>query len=114
MKPGSTDVLMLRCELSVLQVCYAKELKEGFVEYTEQVVKLMVPLLKFYFHDDILCPWCSHILKLVLHAVAEECGLYFLNWVTGAGSGSRVHAPASGVCPGPGTGVPHSDVALHV
>lgn len=38
----------------LLQVCYAKELKEGFVEYTEQVVKLMVPLLKFYFHDDIL------------------------------------------------------------
>lgn len=37
-----------------MQVCYAKELKEGFVEYTEQVVKLMVPLLKFYFHDDIL------------------------------------------------------------
>uniref|UniRef100_A0A8D0GHG6 Importin 5 n=1 Tax=Sphenodon punctatus TaxID=8508 RepID=A0A8D0GHG6_SPHPU len=35
-------------------VCYAKELKEGFVDYTEQVVKLMVPLLKFYFHDDIL------------------------------------------------------------
>lgn len=42
-----------------VQVCYAKELKEGFVEYTEQVVKLMVPLLKFYFHDDILfvCFW---------------------------------------------------------
>lgn len=40
--------------LSFSQVCYAKELKEGFVEYTEQVVKLMVPLLKFYFHDDIL------------------------------------------------------------
>lgn len=38
----------------MFQVCYAKELKEGFVEYTEQVVKLMVPLLKFYFHDDIL------------------------------------------------------------
>ncbi|KAK5847578.1 hypothetical protein PBY51_016695 [Eleginops maclovinus] len=34
-------------------VCYAKELKEGFVEYTEQVVKLMVPLLKFYFHDGV-------------------------------------------------------------
>ncbi|KAF7252792.1 Importin-5 [Varanus komodoensis] len=40
--------------LAEIQVCYAKELKEGFVEYTEQVVKLMVPLLKFYFHDDIL------------------------------------------------------------
>ncbi|XP_039601355.1 importin-5 [Polypterus senegalus] len=34
-------------------VCYAKELKERFVEYTEQVVKLMVPLLKFYFHDGV-------------------------------------------------------------
>ncbi|XP_018581489.1 importin-5 [Scleropages formosus] len=34
-------------------VCYAKELKEGFVDYTEQVVKLMVPLLKFYFHDGV-------------------------------------------------------------
>ena len=32
-------------------VCYARELKEGFAPYTEQVVKLMVPLLKFYFHD---------------------------------------------------------------
>eukprot|EP00061_Rhincodon_typus_P013909 g40577.t1 len=34
-------------------VCYAKELKEGFAEYTEQAVKLMVPLLKFYFHNGI-------------------------------------------------------------
>lgn len=34
-------------------MCYAKELKEGFVDYTEQVVKLMVPLLKFYFHDGV-------------------------------------------------------------
>uniref|UniRef100_A0A8C5LW63 Importin 5 n=1 Tax=Leptobrachium leishanense TaxID=445787 RepID=A0A8C5LW63_9ANUR len=34
-------------------VCYAKELKEGFADYTEQVVKLMVPLLKFYFHDGV-------------------------------------------------------------
>ena len=45
----------------LLQVCYAKELKEGFVEYTEQVVKLMVPLLKFYFHDDILSPLTSDL-----------------------------------------------------
>lgn len=34
-------------------VCYAKELKEGFVEYTEQVTQLMVPLFKFYFHDGV-------------------------------------------------------------
>ncbi|KAM9198032.1 LOW QUALITY PROTEIN: importin-5-like [Dugong dugon] len=34
-------------------VCHTKELKEGFVAYREQVVKLMVPLLKFYFHDGV-------------------------------------------------------------
>ncbi|XP_071539871.1 importin-5 [Panulirus ornatus] len=34
-------------------VCYARELKEGFADYTEQVVKLMVPMLKFYFHDGV-------------------------------------------------------------
>lgn len=34
-------------------VCYARELKEHFAEYTEEVVKLMVPMLKFYFHDGV-------------------------------------------------------------
>ena len=34
-------------------VCYARELKEHFVDYTEQTVKLMVPMLKFYFHDGV-------------------------------------------------------------
>ena len=32
-------------------VCYARELKEGFAEYAEEVVKIMVQHLKFYFHD---------------------------------------------------------------
>ena len=34
-------------------VCYARELKEHFADYTEQVVRLMVPMLKFYFHDGV-------------------------------------------------------------
>lgn len=38
------------CEMLV---CYARELKEGFADYAEEVVKLMVPMLKFYFHDDV-------------------------------------------------------------
>ena len=32
-------------------VCYARELKDGFGAYVEDVVKLMVAHLKFYFHD---------------------------------------------------------------
>ncbi|CAL1597860.1 unnamed protein product [Knipowitschia caucasica] len=46
-------------------VCYAKELKEGFMEYAEEVAKLMVPLLKFYFHDDILFTLISHLFTSV-------------------------------------------------
>jgi hypothetical protein len=34
-------------------VCYARELKEGFAAYTEDVVKIMVAHLKFYFHDGV-------------------------------------------------------------
>ncbi|CAG4963657.1 unnamed protein product [Parnassius apollo] len=34
-------------------VCYARELKEAFADYAEDVVKLMVPMLKFYFHDNV-------------------------------------------------------------
>ncbi|XP_058802795.1 importin-5 [Phymastichus coffea] len=38
------------CEMLV---CYARELKEGFADYAEDVVRLMVPMLKFYFHDGV-------------------------------------------------------------
>jgi len=34
-------------------VCYARELKEHFADYCEEVVRLMVPMLKFYFHDGV-------------------------------------------------------------
>ncbi|CAH1781938.1 unnamed protein product [Owenia fusiformis] len=34
-------------------VCYARELKEGFAAYAEQCVHIMIPLLKFYFHDGV-------------------------------------------------------------
>lgn len=36
------------CEMLV---CYARELKDGFANYAEEVVRLMVPMFKFYFHD---------------------------------------------------------------
>lgn len=38
------------CEMLV---CYARELKDGFADYAEEVVRLMVPMLKFYFHDGV-------------------------------------------------------------
>ncbi|XP_069889339.1 ran-binding protein 6 isoform X2 [Dipodomys merriami] len=48
-----TSGLEAKATACQMLVYYAKELKEGFVEYTDQVVKLMVPLLKFYFHDNV-------------------------------------------------------------
>ena len=32
-------------------VVYAKDLKEGFADYAEPVAKIMVPHLKFFFHE---------------------------------------------------------------
>ena len=46
-------------------VCYAKELGGQFEEYIEQVTKLMVPLLKFYFHDSVRCSAAQSIAPLV-------------------------------------------------
>ena len=37
----------------MMLVCYARELKESFANYAEETVKLMVPMLKFYFHDSV-------------------------------------------------------------
>ena len=34
-------------------VCYARELKGAFVNYVKETLEIMVPLLKFYFHDDV-------------------------------------------------------------
>lgn len=33
--------------------CYASELKEGFFPYVDQVTKLLVPLMRFYYHDGV-------------------------------------------------------------
>lgn len=34
-------------------VCYARELKEGFADYVDEVATIMLPLLKFYFNDEV-------------------------------------------------------------
>jgi hypothetical protein len=38
------------CEMLV---CYAREMGPAFVDYVEPVVELLLPLLKFYFHDGV-------------------------------------------------------------
>lgn len=49
-------------------VCYARELKEGFVDYVEQTAKIMLPLLKFYFHEDVRTA-AAESLPHLLHSI---------------------------------------------
>ena len=50
-------------------VCYAKELKEGFVNYVEETTKLMVPLLRFYFHEGLFGFVFDGLTKFISHQV---------------------------------------------
>ncbi|KAK9810031.1 hypothetical protein WJX72_003666 [[Myrmecia] bisecta] len=48
-----TSVLEEKATACNMLCCYADELKEGFYPYVEQVTHIMVPLLKFYFHEEV-------------------------------------------------------------
>lgn len=49
-KVAGLDDKATACEMLV---CYARELKHGFINYVEEATKILVPLLKFYFHEGV-------------------------------------------------------------
>ncbi|EEF36904.1 importin-5 [Ricinus communis] len=48
-----TSVLEEKATACNMLCCYADELKEGFFPWIDQVATTMVPLLKFYFHEEV-------------------------------------------------------------
>ncbi|KAL1918162.1 uncharacterized protein VTP21DRAFT_3428 [Calcarisporiella thermophila] len=48
-----TTVLEEKCTATEMLICYAKELGAGFQPYVETVLEIVLPLLKFYFHDGV-------------------------------------------------------------
>lgn len=50
--------------------CYAEELREGFLPYVQQVTDIMVPLLKFWFHEEVRRAAANIIPELLHSAVA--------------------------------------------
>lgn len=48
-----TSVLEEKATACNMLCCYADELKEGFYPWIGQVVPILVPLLKFYFHEEV-------------------------------------------------------------
>ncbi|GFY98998.1 ARM repeat superfamily protein [Actinidia rufa] len=49
-----TSVLEEKATACNMLCCYADELKEGFYPWIDQVAPTMVPLLKFYFHEETM------------------------------------------------------------
>lgn len=60
-------------------VCYARELKAAFADYVEPVTKLMVPLLKFYFHDGVRSAAADALPFLLEAAAASARGPEFVS-----------------------------------
>jgi len=48
-----TSVLEEKATACNMLCCYVDELKEGFLPFLQPVVETMVPLLDFYFHEDV-------------------------------------------------------------
>lgn len=52
-------------------VVYAKDLKEGFAEYAEPVAGIMIPHLKFFFHELVRAA-AAEILPHLLECVKSK------------------------------------------
>ena len=48
-----TSILEEKATACNMLCCYADELKEGFFPYVEEVCKIMIPMLSFFFHEDV-------------------------------------------------------------
>ncbi|KAL4539354.1 hypothetical protein Ndes2437B_g02265 [Nannochloris sp. 'desiccata'] len=48
-----TSLLEEKASACTMLCCYAYELKEGFFPYAEQVTQIMVPLLRYYFNEEV-------------------------------------------------------------
>ncbi|KNA22702.1 hypothetical protein SOVF_032190 [Spinacia oleracea] len=71
-----TSVLEEKATACNMLCCYADELKEGFYPWIDQVAPTLVPLLKFYFHEEVRRAAVSIMPELLLSAkLAVEKGL---------------------------------------
>ncbi|KAL9233007.1 hypothetical protein vseg_008053 [Gypsophila vaccaria] len=71
-----TSVLEEKATACNMLCCYADELKEGFFPWIDQVAGILVPLLKFYFHEEVRKAAVSAMPELLRSAkLAIEKGL---------------------------------------
>jgi hypothetical protein len=65
-----TSVLEEKATACAMLCCYLDELKEGFLPYVQPVADLMLPLLRFYFHEEVRRS-AVHCLPQLLSAAAR-------------------------------------------
>ncbi|KAL6511136.1 hypothetical protein OROGR_022260 [Orobanche gracilis] len=71
-----TSVLEEKATACNMICCYADELKEGFYPWIDQVAPTLVPLLKFYFHEEVRKAAVSAMPELLQSAkLAVEKGI---------------------------------------
>ncbi|GER50738.1 importin beta-3 [Striga asiatica] len=71
-----TSVLEEKATACNMLCCYADELKEGFFPWIDQVAPILVPLLKFYFHEEVRKAAVSAMPELLRSAkLAVEKGI---------------------------------------
>ncbi|KAI7993158.1 Importin-5 [Camellia lanceoleosa] len=71
-----TSVLEEKATACNMLCCYADELKEGFYPWIDQVAPTLVPLLKFYFHEEVRKAAVSAMPELLRSAkLAVEKGI---------------------------------------
>ncbi|KAI9597109.1 importin subunit beta-3 [Syncephalis fuscata] len=66
-----TTVLDEKCAAVEMFVCYARELGPVFRPYVEQVLNIVLPLLKFYFHEGVRFA-AATVIPMLLYCVSQS------------------------------------------
>lgn len=72
-----TSALEEKATACSMLCCFAYELKEGFCPYVEQVAGIMIPLLKFYFNEEVriaAAQTLSELLRSYVEGAAKGIG----------------------------------------
>ncbi|KAF9103746.1 hypothetical protein BGX27_010397 [Mortierella sp. AM989] len=73
-----TTVLEEKCTAVEMLICYARELGSGFRPYIEKVRDIVLPLLKFYFHDGVRHAAAATLPQLISCAMQAELGKEYM------------------------------------
>jgi hypothetical protein len=65
-----TSLLEDKCTAVEMLICYAQEMGPAFHTYVEKVLGVVLPLLKFYFHDGVRYASAT-VLSLLLKSLTQ-------------------------------------------